>query len=72
MVFDSNKLIETMMGQNWGEARQVLRASPNGPRSLSLYWSLLKCSEGKIEEALNGIKPLSFLLESRHGTASAR
>ncbi len=58
-LIKQSKLIEHMMGQNWGEARQVLKElvklAPRDP-AVSLYWSLLKCSEGKVEEALNGIK----------------
>ena len=65
-----NKLIESMMGQNWSEARQVLRdlvqIAPRDP-SVSLYWSLLKCSDGKIEEALNGIKRAAELSPQDQG-----
>lgn len=58
-LISQRKLTEAVMSQNWTEARVRLRdlvkISPRDPM-VSLYWSLIKCSEGKIEEALNGVK----------------
>ena len=58
-LITQRKLLEAAMSQSWSEVRELLRdlvkLAPRDP-SVSLYWSLIKCSEGKIEEALNGIK----------------
>lgn len=53
------KLHEAMLSQNWGEAqsclRELVKCDPQDP-SVSLYWSLLKCAEGNVEESIKGIK----------------
>ena len=58
-MLTQKKLIEAMMSQNWSEVREHLRSlvklSPRDP-AVCLYWSLSKCSEGKVNEAINGVK----------------
>ena len=53
------KFIEASFSQAWGEAREHLRdlvkIAPRAP-AVSLYWSLIRCAEGQVLEALNGVK----------------
>ena len=52
------QFIEAALSQGWREARDQLRElvkiSPQEP-TVYLYWSLSKCAEGKVTEAINGV-----------------
>lgn len=61
-VISQTRFIEAAQSQSWGEARDFLKTLAGiAPRSADvlLYWSLLKCANGQVVEALNGVERAS-------------